>query len=250
MPRYFAESAYRGTSYAGWQRQPNALSIQEVIEDKLSTIFNQPTTIVGCGRTDAGVHASQYYFHFDTSDETEDNLAHRLNRMLPRDIAVSNIEPVHPDAHARFDATSRAYGYYLVGSKSVFNFETRTYYPAFNKLDHNILDACAALIKSYDEFIPFCKTGSDAGTMKCSIMESYWTYEKDHYKYTIKANRFLRGMVRLVVGISLRAAIGEVPVSDIEYALKNQTRLTKSWSAPAEGLFLEAIEYDSSLRND
>lgn len=243
MRRYFAEIAYNGSRYSGWQRQPNAMTVQEEIESKLSTVLNQQTPIVGCGRTDAGVHASQYYFHFEIETELPDELSHRLNRMLSTDIVIKSIRPVDSDMHARFSAKERSYAYHLTRNKSPFAFELKTHYPQFHLLDKNQLDDCAKLILSQSEFFPFCKSNSDAETMTCQIMTSDWDFSNDEYIYHIKANRFLRGMVRLLVGMSMRVAIGEINIQSVEEAFRNQTRLEKPLSAPASGLFLTQVEY-------
>lgn len=243
MPRYFTEISYNGTRYAGWQRQPNAMTVQEEIENKLSTVLNIDTPIIGCGRTDSGVHASQYFFHFDYDQLLPDELPRRLNRMLGNDILIKDIHPVPTDQHARFNATARTYRYYLTRNKSPFQHEIKTRYPQFHLIDTSLLHACSAIILSHSEFFPFCKSNSDAETMTCQIMESTWSIHPDEYIYKIKANRFLRGMVRLIVGMSIRVAIGEIPIKDVERALKDQSRLEKSWSAPASGLFLEEVCY-------
>jgi tRNA pseudouridine38-40 synthase len=243
MSRFFAEIAYKGIHFAGWQRQVNALTIQEVIETKLSTILNHQTTIVGCGRTDAGVHAAQYFFHFETHFDPPSNLAYRLNLMVGPDIAVRSIFPVEENLHARFDAVSRSYTYYLTRQKSPFDYEIKTHYPYFDKIDVSKLHSTASLITQYSEFLPFCKTNSDAETMKCNIMESRWTIQPEEYIYTIKANRFLRGMVRLIVGMSIRVAIGDIELNEVKFALEKQRPIMRSWSAPAEGLFLSEVLY-------
>lgn len=243
--RYKAIISYNGTRYAGWQRQPNAPSVQQEIEDKLSLVCQAPITIVGCGRTDAGVHAKNYVFHVDLPDTPTCDMKHRLNRMLTRDILVQQFDLASPSFHARFDARKRTYRYYLSGVASPFHFETQTYYPQFHRLDPNLLDEMASLIASHTEFFPFCKTNHDAETVQCQIFQSSWKIENEQAVYEIAANRFLRGMVRLIVGMSLRVAIGEVPLSDVAAALDKQVRLQKSYSAPAEGLFLEKIEYES-----
>ncbi len=243
MSRFFAELAYKGTHFAGWQRQLNAPTIQEEIENKLSTVFNQKIAVVGCGRTDAGVHASQYFLHFDVDAAVPTDLTHRLNRMLSPDIVIRRIFSVADNLHARFNAVSRSYGYYLTKNKSPFDYELKTRLPQFDKIDRSLLVDCANLISTYDEFFPFCKTNSDAETMKCKILESHWEFHNAEYVYKIKANRFLRGMVRLIVGMSVRVAMGDIELNTVKIALDQQTALNKSWSAPAEGLFLEEINY-------
>ncbi len=241
--RYRFNIAYNGNGFAGWQRQPTAPTIQQEIESKLSTIFNRSIDIVGCGRTDTGVHASQYVFHADLPGPFDFDLRHRLNQMLSQKIVIREVLRVSDKFHARFDAARRTYRYYLIRNKSPFYYEIKTHFPRFDLLDKNKLQACAALIKPYSEFAPFCKSRSDSETMTCQIFESQWTFNTDEYYYTISANRFLRGMVRLIVGISLRVAIGEVALQDVRDALDTQTRLEKSYSAPAQGLFLTEVTY-------
>lgn len=243
MPRYKAHIAYKGTDYSGWQRQANAMSVQEMIESKLSILCNQPISIVGCGRTDAGVHASNYIFHFDFETPFSFDVAHRLNRLLPDDIAIKNIQQTSETFHARYDAYSRTYTYYLIKNKSPFDTDLKTRLPRFDQLNTDLLHSSAALLLNYDEFFPFCKTNSDAESMTCHISESQWEISPDIYVYTITGNRFLRGMVRLIVGLSIRIALGEVKLAEMKAALDNQHRLAKSWSAPAHGLYLSSIRY-------
>ena len=245
MSRYFVEIAYKGTNFSGWQRQPNALTVQEVIEDKLSILLNQTTPILGCGRTDAGVHASHYIFHFETDQGLPDELPHRLDRMLGTDIVAKSMRLVPDDLHARFSATARAYKYHVTREQSPFTHELKTYYTQFDKIDKKLLDEMSRLIKAHTEFFPFCKSNSDAETMNCIIKNSRWEYRDGEYIYRIQANRFLRGMVRLIVGMSLRVSIGEVEIALVEEALVNQTRLAKSWSVPASGLFLSEVLYEN-----
>lgn len=243
MPRYKFHIAYKGTNYSGWQRQPNAHTVQAEIESKLATIFQNETPIIGCGRTDTGVHASSYYFHTDIEDAVDFDMKHRMNRMLPNDIVVREVAESNNEFHARFDATARTYDYFITRNMSPFHTDIRTHLPSFAKLNIDTLREVAGLILDYDEFFPFCKSRHDSETMKCEMMKSQWNIEADQFIYTIQANRFLRGMVRLIVGISIRAALGEVAVSEIKQALDSQTRLEKSWSAPAQGLFLSEIIY-------
>lgn len=243
MMRYKAVISYNGTRYAGWQRQPNAPTVQQEIEDKLELLFRVPVPIVGCGRTDAGVHARHYVFHTDLPSVPNFDIEHRLNRMLPRDIQLHSMTSVADDFHARFDARARTYRYYLGAYESPFYFETQAFYPLFDRLDANLLRDMADLIQAHTEFYPFCKTNHDAETVICQVMQSEWKFSGETAVYTITANRFLRGMVRLIVGMSLRVAIGEVPIDEVRSALIDQRRLKKSYSAPAEGLFLEEIAY-------
>ena len=241
--RYFIELAYRGTAFHGWQRQPEAESVQETIERALSTLLNTPTEIVGCGRTDAGVHAAYYVAHFDTERALPPRLVGKLNRYVHPAIAFRRIVPVGPEAHARFDAEHRAYYYDLVGAKDPFRTDTATFYPNLERLDAEKLHAAAALLLDYTEFFPFCKANTDTKTMRCDLRRSEWVRTATGWSYHIAADRFLRGMVRLIVGMCLRVAEGKLSLDEVRTALDTQTRLPRPWSAPAAGLYLTEVHY-------
>lgn len=243
--RYFARLAYNGTAYFGWQKQPQQLSVQEQIESALSTVFNTQTEIVGCGRTDTGVHAREYFIHFDSPYILPEGFVRRINKLLPKDIAFYKFYAVHGDAHARFDATSRSYSYFIDLKKNPFDFNTSYFFPFGDQIDPISLQQAASVILDYEDFFPFCKTDSDAKTMKCSVRQSEWTFlpEQQRMVYHITANRFLRGMVRLIVGMCLNVSMDKLSIKEVREALDNQTRLNKSWSVPPEGLFLTQIKY-------
>jgi len=243
--RYFAELSYNGTSYVGWQSQPNGIAIQAKIEEALSTILREDIAIVGCGRTDAGVHAKQYFIHFDVGQTIMDNLTYRINKFLPKDIAFKRFIPVKDNAHARFDATNRGYEYHIEYYKNPHKTDTAYYYPFAHQLDMKLLQESAKLLIDYDEFFPFCKAHSDAKTMCCEVRECYWTLdeEHDHLVFRIAADRFLRGMVRLIVGMCLNVALHKIPLETVKTAMDDQTRLEKSLSVPAHGLYLNKVEY-------
>lgn len=246
--RYFAELSYNGTNYVGWQSQPNGIAVQAKIEEALSTILREDIAIVGCGRTDAGVHAKKYFIHFDTTNTTtsiEDTLTHRINKFLPKDIAFKRFIPVKDQAHARFDATNRGYEYHIEYYKNPLKTDTAYFYPFAHQLDMKLLQESAKLLIDYDEFFPFCKTNSDAKTMCCDIRECRWTLDEveDHLVFHIAADRFLRGMVRLIVGMCLNVALYKMPLEEVKAAMDNQTRLEKSLSVPAHGLYLSKVEY-------
>ncbi len=247
--RFFARIQYLGKSYAGWQRQPNANSVQAEIEKCLSTIFREEIAIMGCGRTDAGVHAKKFYFHFETTQT--DPTAHiaRLNGFLPRDIVIEGIYQVPDEAHARFDANHRAYEYYINFVKTPFEIDTSWQVPLKGaNIDFAKLTACADLIKQYGTFFPFCKSNHDAHTLDCTIYESRWERVGDSgLVYHIAANRFLRGMVRLIVGCSIRVATNKINLSEVQDALEHQTRIANAYSAPAQGLFLSEVQYPLSV---
>ncbi len=241
--RYLLELAYRGTAYAGWQRQPNARSVEETIDSALTLILGQPIKLVGCGRTDAGVHASDYAAHFDYAGELPTCLLQRLNRYLPEDIALRRMWEVPPKVHARFSPTGRAYVYRLSLRKDPFRTDTAAWLPAIRDLDYGRMEAAAALLPAYGEFAPFCKTNSDAFTMKCRVTESRWTFGEEELCYHISANRFLRGMVRLIVGMCLQVGSGKLALAEVREALELQQPLPRPFSVPAAGLYLREVHF-------
>lgn len=244
--RYFTELAYNGTLYHGWQKQPNALSVQEKVEEAFSTILNTAIEVVGCGRTDAGVHASQYFLHFDFDREIPERFVGRVNLFLPKDIAIRKIFPVKEDAHARFDAIQRSYEYHIVFEKSPFETEITWQYYLAQKLDLGRLNEVASLLLKYQEFFPFCKTHHDAQTLECQLTRCEWVLDESNKRlvFHITSNRFLRGMVRLIVGACINVAAGKLAIEKVKAALDQQTLLEKSWSVPPEGLFLSEVKYE------
>lgn len=243
--RYFCEISFKGTNYHGWQKQPNANTVQETIEDKFSQILGSGIEATGCGRTDTGVHASQYYFHFDWEKAFPNNFLTRLNSLLPPDIAVRRIIPVQADAHARYDAVSRSYSYFIVFEKDTLNADTRSFFKFRDRLDFHKVQEAASLLLQFEYFFPFCKTHSDVLNYKCILQESQWNFEKkdQSIEYRISANRFLRGMVRLIVGMCLNAGLGRVALEQVYHALQHQKPLVRSWSVPPEGLILTSVRY-------
>lgn len=243
--RYFAELAYNGTRYCGWQRQHNALSVQEKLEDAMSAILGGSVETTGCGRTDAGVHASQFFLHFDWEGEIPDGFTGRLNRMLPPDIALYRVFEVEPEAHARFDAVLRSYEYHIALHKDPFRADTSWHFPFFSRLDLEKVQQAAALLMEYESFFPFCKTGTDAKTMRCALSRSEWLLNAEAGRFTfhISADRFLRGMVRMIVGMCLNVGLGQITLDEVRRALEQQERLKKSYSVPPNGLFLTGVSY-------
>lgn len=242
--RYFAELAYNGTNYSGWQRQPNNMTVQEQIETSMALIARQPVEIMGCGRTDSGVHASQYFIHFDFEGELPNAFMLRLNRVLPKDIAFRRIFEVASDAHTRFDAYSRSYEYHMDFRKNPFLQKTIYFYNLAEKPDFDKMQEAAALLLEYKEFGTFCKANHDAKTMICEMTRSEWEkIDEYHWVYHVTANRFLRGMVRLIVGMCLNVGRGKNTLEDVRKALDEQVQLKKSLSVNAEGLFLTNIKY-------
>jgi tRNA pseudouridine38-40 synthase len=243
--RYFLELSYFGKNYNGWQVQPNAPSVQAAIESAIYTVSRSKVEIVGCGRTDTGVHAKQYFAHVDLPEPLPTSFLSRLNKVLPADIAIHRLIPMHQEAHARFDAYHRAYEYYITGQKNPFLTDTATFVYNFKDLDREKMQAVANLLLQYDAFAPFCKSDHDAKTLICKVIESQWTWndEVQTATFRIAANRFLRGMVRLIVGMCLNVGTGKTTIEEVEYALRTQTLLKNSKSAEPQGLFLMDIKY-------
>lgn len=234
--------------YAGWQIQPNAPTVQAEIQEILSKLYGFEVVIMGCGRTDTGVNASHYIFHVDLPEEkyTLEHLLYKLNRMSSDGIAFYNIQPVHENAHARFDAYERKYIYYCSLKKNPFK---RQYLiPDKRKFNFDRLQEAAKIILEYDEFFPFCKSNSDVKSYLCQIKESQWTQDsKGNLEYHITANRFLRGMVRLIVGMCFQYMNDKIDLEEVHHSLKKQVRLSKDLSIPPDGLFLVDVKYPITL---
>ena len=243
--RYFAELAYKGTNYCGWQTQPNSPSVQETIETAFSTILRSTIKIYGCGRTDTGVHATQFFIHFDFDSSFPKGFVSRINKFLPADIAIKRIFDVAQEAHARFDAYHRSYEYHISFQKDPIQIDTIYYYPFAKQLDIAKMQQAASLLLTYKEFFPFCKSNSDANTMKCDLSRAEWVLDESRGRliFYIAANRFLRGMVRLIVGMCFNIGLGKITLSDVKKAMDQQIRLKKDLSAAAHGLFLTEIKY-------
>ena len=245
--RYVLELAYNGANYAGWQRQPNALSVEKVVDTALSTILGREIKIVGCGRTDAGVHASYYVAHFDFDGTIPPGFERRYNRYVADDVALLGLYEVADDFHARFQATGRGYTYRVALRKDPFRLTTVSSLPQFAAADPVKMQAAADLLLNFDAFAPFCKTNSDAFTMNCDVRQAKWVFDEQEWTFYIDADRFLRGMVRLIVGMSLRVGLGKTMLADVTTALEQQTPLPQPWSAPAAGLFLSSVTYNERM---
>ncbi|MEY8848261.1 tRNA pseudouridine(38-40) synthase TruA [Psychroserpens sp. XS_ASV72] len=243
--RYFIELSYNGKAYHGWQRQPNAISVQEVIEDALSKLLGTDISIVGAGRTDAGVHASQMFAHFDCSKRIEDDLVFKMNSFLPKDIAIHDIIEVQEEAHARFDALSRAYEYKIVKNKAVFDFDY-TYFLGYD-LDVEIMNEACKILFEYNDFQCFSKVNTDVKTYHCTIMAAQWVMQKDQLVFTIKADRFLRNMVRAIVGTMINIGQGKITLDDLHNIIKSKDRSEAGYSVPAHGLYLKEIVYPETI---
>ncbi|MDG1296674.1 MAG: tRNA pseudouridine(38-40) synthase TruA [Saprospiraceae bacterium] len=249
--RYFVELAYRGTNYQGWQKQPGERpTVQDNIELSLSTLLNQSTAVMGCGRTDTGVHALQYFMHFDFEGELPKNFLYRLNKHLPKDISIFRIIPVDKERHVRFDASHRAYEYRIITSKDPFKIDTAHYYPFKQFTDQDKMQEAAKLLLNYEEFYPFCKSNNDSYTMRCELFHSEWEFKDNEWTFNIAANRFLRGMIRLIVGMCLNVGQDKISLEEVKQALDEQRLLSKSLSVDASGLYLKDIRYPFIQQKD
>lgn len=238
-----------GKAYNGWQIQPNAPSVQQALGQGLSTILRNNTEIVGAGRTDTGVHARYYVAHFDTAEEISDaqNFCYHLNSVLPHDIAVSSVRRVKDDAHARFDAVRREYKYYISLKKDPFVRDTS--YILTIPLHVQLMNEAAAMIKEYTDFTSFSKLHSDNKTNICRITDAVWQYEEggDMLVFTISADRFLRNMVRAIVGTMIDVGRGKMSVEHFRDVLEGRNRSLAGSSAPPQGLFLTNVTYKDEI---
>ncbi len=242
--RYFLTLAYRGTNYCGWQIQPNGVSVQSVLTEALCVVLREPIEVVAAGRTDAGVHAKKMIAHFDMSQpiaEPERFIA-RLNGLLPSDIAVYDLCVVADDVHARFDAVSRRYEYHIILKKSPFATDLAWRVPF--ALDFDKMNEAAAVLPEYSDFTSFSKVKTDAKTRICKITEAYWEQRGDEWIFHIEANRFLRNMVRAVVGTLIEVGKGALSVADFRAVIEAKNRCSAGMSVPACGLYLVDVKYD------
>lgn len=242
--RYFVYFAYDGTRYHGWQLQPDAHSVQAELQQALSTLLRGDVEVVGAGRTDAGVHARMMVAHFDWNAAIDcKQMAYRLNKLLPRDIAIHRMERVDDELHARFSATSRTYHYYLHTVKDPF---ARAYSLELHyNLDFEAMNRAAGLLLTYDDFGAFCKSHTDVKTTICHLTEARWIpIEDNHWFFRITANRFLRNMVRAVVGTLIEVGRGRISEEDFIRIVEGRKRTAAGESVPANALFLEEVKYD------
>ena len=257
VQRYFITLSYDGTNYHGWQIQPNGMSVEERLRQALSTLLRQSVETVGAGRTDAGVHARKMVVHFDY-DFSEDSLlasdlidgqmidcqqlVYRLNRLFPRDIAVHSVEPVASDLHARFSATSRTYHYYIHTRKDPFlsNYSCERHYP----LDFDAMNEAAEWLLTQTDFASFCKAGADVKTTLCTLTHARWhQLSDDSWRFEITANRFLRNMVRAVVGTLVEVGRGRISLQEFQQIVSTHSRSAAGESMPAHALFLVDVKY-------
>ena len=243
--RFFVHIAYNGQNFRGWQRQSGIYTVQETLENQLSTILKTPITIVGCGRTDAQVHANQYFFHFNVKEEWNFDLLFRLNKTLPHDISVYNIISMDENCHARFDVKHRTYDYFIHTYKDPFLTHRSSHYPIENLNIDKMKRACD-LISKYDDFKSFCKNPELYKHTICNVSSArlYTNINEDIFRFQIKADRFLRGMVRLLVGKIIEIGQGKISISDFEKQLKNEQQNIVHSPAYPQGLYLSKIEYN------
>ena len=247
MQRYFIYFSYDGAAYHGWQVQPNGDSVQQRLMDALATLLRRPVEVTGAGRTDAGVHSRLMVAHFDADGPLDTALmADKLNRLLPPDIAVHRLRAVRPDAHARFDATARTYQYYISTAKNPFN---RAYaYRLFHAPDFGRMNEAARTLAEYTDFTSFSKLHTDVKTNNCRITHAEWTrLDADTWVFTIRADRFLRNMVRAIVGTLLEVGRGRLTVDGFRRVIEQRDRCAAGTSVPGHALFLTDIEYPDCL---
>lgn len=240
--RYFIEFAYNGKDYCGWQFQPHSPSVQETINKALSILLRIEIDVVGAGRTDTGVHATQMFAHFDYEGEiNSDELTKRINSFLPKDIVIYRFTPLHPEAHARFDATSRTYEYHVHTFKDAFVNEGSWY--NFHPLDVDKMNEAAKALFEYIDFKCFSKTHTDVKTFNCKITEAYWKQEGSKLVFTVTADRFLRNMVRAIVGTLVNVGLGKITIDDFRNIIESRDRNKAGFSVPAHGLYLTTVKY-------
>lgn len=244
--RYFLQLAYKGTAYHGWQRQPNGLSVQEVLETALSTVLRQPIALVGSGRTDAGVHAGEQFAHFELDTALPVNLLRSVNSMIPSDIAVYDCFPVRTDDHARFTATSRYYQYQISRRKDPFR--DGLVYVFTLPLSVDRMNEAANRLLHHTDFESFSKVKTDVRTFNCEIEQAYWEQKlTGDLVFHIKANRFLHGMVRAIVGTLLAVGQERLSVADVDQIILDRDRRRAGRAAPAEGLSLVEVGYPAEV---
>ena len=240
--RYFIELSYNGKNYHGWQIQPDAISVQEKINNALSTVYQKDIQIVGAGRTDTGVHASQMFAHFDIDKLIDDNLEFKLNSILPNDIFIKAIFLVDDEKHARFDALSRSYEYKIWLGRNPFLLDF-SWQIHSQKPNIALMNEAAKLLLDYEDFESFSKVKTDVHTFNCNVTEAFWIQKENQLTFHISANRFLRNMVRAIVGTLLDVGLEKISISDFKNIIESKNRSNAGLSVPAKGLFLTQIKY-------
>tara|TARA_B100000780_G_scaffold164310_1_gene114852 strand:- start:171 stop:923 length:753 start_codon:yes stop_codon:yes gene_type:complete len=246
MPRYFIHLAYDGGAFCGWQIQPNARSVQGDLEENLTKVLREPIYVTGCGRTDTGVHASDFYAHFDVNHSVDgEQLAYKINKMMGGEVAVFSIFQVEDDLHARFSALDRTYHYFIQTTPNPFKRDFSWYFPY--ELDLEKMNQAAASLLEFDDFSSFCRSGSDVTNHLCDVRKAIFEPIDGGYRFEISANRFLRNMVRAVVGTLLEVGTGKISVDEFKQIVKQKDRKRAGASAKAHGLFLCKIKYPDSI---
>jgi len=240
--RYFIELSYQGKNYHGWQIQPDANSIQEELNKAISTVLQEEISIVGAGRTDTGVHASQMFAHFDSTTELSKNSVFKFNSVLPEDIVVHDVQKVADEKHARFDALTRSYEYRIWLGRNPFLLET-TWQLFHQKLDVEAMNQAAKILLEYEDFQAFSKVKTEVKTFNCKVVKAVWTQEGNQLIFNITANRFLRNMVRAIVGTLVDVGKHKITNQDFRTIILSKDRATAGLSVPAKGLFLTEITY-------
>ena len=240
--RYFLELSYFGKNYHGWQIQPDANSVQEELNKAVSVVLQEGISVVGAGRTDTGVHASQMYAHFDTDKELDANFVFKFNSVLPEDIVVYKLEKVADDKHARFDAITRSYEYKIWLGRNPFNLDT-TWQFYHKRLDIDAMNEAALILLEYEDFQAFSKVKTDVKTFNCDVTEAKWILEGNNLTFHITANRFLRNMVRAIVGTLVDVGKHKITKKDFRNIILSKDRSNAGLSVPANGLFLTSITY-------
>lgn len=241
--RYFITFSYDGTAYHGWQIQPHSLSVQEELQKAMSILLRKPMEVVGAGRTDTGVHARKMVAHFDHDEEVDcPQLVYKLNKLLPRDIAVQQVEPVAEDMHARFSAKSRTYHYFVHMGKNPF---LRSYsWQVYGNIDFELMNQAASVLMEYKDFTSFSKVNTDTKTNDCTITEAHWDrVGEDQWCFTITANRFLRNMVRAIVGTLMEVGRGRMTIEQLRRVINAKDRCCAGDSVPGNALFLVQVKY-------
>jgi tRNA pseudouridine38-40 synthase len=245
--RFFIELSYNGKAYHGWQNQPNAISVQEVLEKALSTLLKNTISVMGAGRTDAGVHASQMFAHFDYEEKFDyQELVYKLNSFLPKDIAVVDVFEVKSETHTRFDALTRTYKYKISTAKNVFDYDFA--YQVQLPLNLEAMNQACEILLKYKDFQCFSKSNTDVKTYNCHIKEAFWTKSSGQLTFTITADRFLRNMVRAIVGTMVNIGLGKLKPEDLHKIITSKNRSLAGFSAPAHGLYLVKIVYPNAIR--
>lgn len=242
--RYFIQLSYNGEKYHGWQLQDNSITVQQVLNEAISLLLDCEISVTGAGRTDTGVHAKDFYAHFDytkINNEQVKQLIFKLNKLLPNDISIKEIIPVRNDANARFDAISRTYKYYITTKKNPF-YDSFSYYWS-GSLNVDKMNEAAKILFDYSDFTSFSKTGTQVKTNNCKIYFAMWEQKDEMLVFTIKADRFLRNMVRAIVGTLLDVGRGKIGIQEFINIIENKNRSGAGYSVPAKGLFLSKIDY-------